>query len=484
MTHKVLVDLKFALMGHSGIPQDSRLLFNDLAQSPTIDVAGLIMGYSKDSVLRSVGRYSDRATRLIEQDELLLTLLGEPVGWERSSPLARGFRHFQRVRRALRFQPFTLTELDVEFLRGFIWRRLFSLTLDPSLRASITSQRFFVTSLSVTIARRQATLGLPLPRLDTRGFTHAIFQDSTPVAVSPGTHKLIRYHDALPLIEFDTMVPPYSRIHYTSLAACARDSFFVCNSDPTRADLINLFPHLEERSVTIPYGLPQFFAPMAHRAALPSVLNARRSLSASAPSQGFRPLPKDWDKRYVLAVSTIEPRKNFLGLISAWERVRYETGSDLRLVIVGTQGWKWEDTLSAMRPHIRAGTLIHLDNVSPFELTILYSNAEALVSVTFNEGFGFPPMEAAKCDCPAIVSDIPAHRWVMGDGALYCDPYDVRSIADALKQLTTGTSAAELRRKLLHRAHVQAPRFDGSVVRRQWLDLFETLSRGKAVSSA
>ncbi len=169
-----------------------------------------------------------------------------------------------------------------------------------------------------------------------------------------------------------------------------------------------------------------------------------------------------------MGVSTLEPRKNFPGLIQAFNAVRFreamkrdasrsETADRGRARLeVASRFWH------SMREFVGAGDVIHLEKVTAEELRVLYTHAEAFVFPSHAEGFGFPPVEAMQCDVPVIASDLAEHRWVMGDAALYCNSYDVTSIADAIERLlaseestglagATGRPRTRTRRALLAR---------------------------------
>ena len=195
-------------------------------------------------------------------------------------------------------------------------------------------------------------------------------------------------------------------------------------------------------------------------------------------------LTPDKPFRYILAVSTLEPRKNFTSVVRAWERIRYQHDPDLKLIIVGRPGWRFEPTLAAMRPRILEGSLLHLQDVSSVELQALYAQAECLVSPSYSEGFGFPPLEAMQWGTPAIVSDIPAHRWAMGDAVLYVDPYSVPDIAKKIAQIVVADDRETLRRELRAKAVRQLARYAPEAVGDQWAELFARLKRGEGPASA
>ncbi|MFZ4604581.1 MAG: glycosyltransferase, partial [Caulobacterales bacterium] len=148
----------------------------------------------------------------------------------------------------------------------------------------------------------------------------------------------------------------------------------------------------------------------------------------------------------------------------------------LDLVIVGKPGWRYASILEAMAPHVRTGALHHLQNVPLVELQALYRGAEAVLFPSYAEGFGLPTIEALAAGTPPIVSDIPAHRYVLGDAALFVDPYDVQAIAEAIERLVLADDRETLRRQILDKAPAIVDRYRPARVGAEWADLFDRLS--------
>ena len=285
-----------------------------------------------------------------------------------------------------------------------------------------------------TLAAR-SVYRLPSPRLETRGFDFAIFHDSQAIKISPQTCKLIRYQDLIPGLRPD-LVGSRTCVesHFRAIRRCRKDSIYVCSSEPTRGDLLRAFPELEQRCVVIPDVLVDSYYPDHQPPMLSTILKSRQS-AASGRARVQKSADRGQLAPYLIFVSTIEPRKNHLTLIRAFEKLLARHATDLRLVIVGSAGWKYQEALQAMQPLITQRRLYHLENVPQQELRILYTHAEALVFPSFYEGFGYPPLEAMCCDTPTVVSDVATHRWVYGDAALYFDPYRTDSLVASLAQL-------------------------------------------------
>lgn len=142
-----------------------------------------------------------------------------------------------------------------------------------------------------------------------------------------------------------------------------------------------------------------------------------RAERAAGPERRQRP--------YLLAVGTVEPRKNLARLLDGFARSGLSGRVDL--LLVGRSGWG----------RVPAGAE-HLGAVSDERLGALYAGALALVAVSTYEGFGLPVAEAFGYGCRVVCSDIPAFREVAGDAALYCDPLDADSIAAALRRAAAG----------------------------------------------
>lgn len=152
----------------------------------------------------------------------------------------------------------------------------------------------------------------------------------------------------------------------------------------------------------------------------------RKSPNGQAPSG----LPK----RFALFVSTLEPRKNVLGLIDAFTRAA-AAGYPGDLVLVGRWGWHTEAAQAALAASPVRARVHHLDYLDRASLHAVLARAEALVFPSWLEGFGLPVVEAMACGTPVIVSDTTSLPEVAGDTALYVDPADPAAIAAALCRL-------------------------------------------------
>ena len=138
---------------------------------------------------------------------------------------------------------------------------------------------------------------------------------------------------------------------------------------------------------------------------------------------------------FILFFGTVEPRKNIVGLIRAFEILkRKEKFEDLNLVIVGSFGWLYKKILQRAQRSSCASKIIFIDYVSEEEKFYFYQLAKVFVYISFYEGFGFPPLEAAACGVPTVVSASSSALEVLGNAALLCDPNNPKEVAEAIKQ--------------------------------------------------
>jgi len=189
----------------------------------------------------------------------------------------------------------------------------------------------------------------------------------------------------------------------------------------------------------------------------------------NAEREGFfrRHLPVEGDE-YLLMVSTIEPRKNHLRLIAAWESLRAIHDKRLKLVIVGTLGWDVEQTMRSLKPWLERGEAFLLEGVPSAELRVLYRHASVTVCPSLGEGFDFSGVEAMASLGLVVASDLPVHREVYEDAALYFDPYSTRSLVSALSEVLRGANRIEVSRKLRSAGAIVVPRYQPSSVLPQW----------------
>jgi len=100
----------------------------------------------------------------------------------------------------------------------------------------------------------------------------------------------------------------------------------------------------------------------------------------------------------------------------------------------------------------------------------LYKNASLFVFPSFYEGFGIPPLEAAACGCPLVVSNVSSLPEIYGDAAYYVDPYDVENITEGMYKVLTDN---KLRMKLIQNGLERVKMFSWDISAKKHINVFE-----------
>jgi glycosyltransferase involved in cell wall biosynthesis len=150
------------------------------------------------------------------------------------------------------------------------------------------------------------------------------------------------------------------------------------------------------------------------------------------------------DKGFILFVSTIEPRKNLLSLVKAYEVLKRRHGIEEDLVVIGRKGWDYTETLDYIEHSTARDGIRLLGFVPVSDLGHFYRNARLFVYPSHMEGFGIPPLEAMQHGCPALTSNTSSLPEVMGHASMMFDPGDVdRMAALSLRLLRDPSARAE-----------------------------------------
>jgi alpha-1,3-rhamnosyl/mannosyltransferase len=166
---------------------------------------------------------------------------------------------------------------------------------------------------------------------------------------------------------------------------------------------------------------------------LPGLAERVHRVPEASGLDGVEPtaLPPGLAPGFLLAVGTIEPRKNYPRLLAAYRRLKARA-VDVPLVIAGRVGWAYGSALDELRAEPGVRLLGHVDDGT---LRALYRSAAALAFPSLYEGFGLPLLEAMGEGLPAVAGAAGGLPELAGDAALLVDPLDVDAIADALSRV-------------------------------------------------
>lgn len=149
---------------------------------------------------------------------------------------------------------------------------------------------------------------------------------------------------------------------------------------------------------------------------------------------------------YLLFIGTVEPRKNLVRVIQAFERIAGEF-PDCSLLLAGKLGWGYEPVLAAIARSPFRERIRHLGYVPDRSRSILLCGCAALVYPSLYEGFGLPVLEGMAAGVPVITSNVSSLPEVSGDAALLVNPESVDDIAAGLRIALGSSLADELRQK-------------------------------------
>lgn len=492
LSARVLCDLKPALDGYAGIPQESRLLFRGLKELDLLQVEGLIQHGARRlrAALRAHGKPVVGAKRIDRLSRFVVSMYERPYASALDTLIGAVENSFARQLLRLRAHAgITLkpSVFESELFEDFVWRTFFSKTLSVADKPALAGSRFRVLSTPRKQLQQAGLAGLKysdtpsFPTIDTRGFDYFLTQTPYPGRVKRGTTMIVRYHDAVPVLMPHTISDKafHQASHFQSLKDNLRSgAWFSCISTATRRDLVRIFPEAEARSSVI-YNIvsDEYFKSNTSPGVVQQIVRNRLGESpdfkAKLPAALLELAPLDAAScpPYVLMVSTIEPRKNHQLLLQAWERLKYTDFPQLKIVFVGSTGWDHAPVLKAFRPWAERGELFWLNNVPSSELRVLYEHAAVTVCPGLAEGFDYSGVEAMRCGGVVAASDIPVHREIFGQGSAYFDPYDPEAAAACIKRLLA-SDAAPLRDELVRHGLRVADLYSKSQIMPQWEAFF------------
>jgi glycosyltransferase involved in cell wall biosynthesis len=179
-------------------------------------------------------------------------------------------------------------------------------------------------------------------------------------------------------------------------------------------------------------------------------------------------------QNFILAVGTLEPRKNFSTLIKSFVLIKRKF-PDYKLVIVGKKGWKYRLIFEALKHYRLEKEVIFPGYLENHELQKMYVTAKVFVFPSLYEGFGIPPLEAMACGCPVVSSNVASLPEVVGDAGLLIDPKSAHKLADAVISLLEND---QVRQMLIERGKKQSKKFSWQHSARVALEVFERVKGG------
>ena len=254
---------------------------------------------------------------------------------------------------------------------------------------------------------------------------------------------------------------PFIKRTYKSLAlkrSIAKTDLIITVSQATKNECIRLLNLPEEKIKVVYNGIDQSFKKIRANDLLD---NARKKFGLF--------------NKFILFVGTLEPRKNIIRLIRAYQQLRNSFHIEQELVIAGKKGWLYSGIFHEVE-RLRLKKHVHfLDYVTQKDLVSLYSLADMFVYPSLYEGFGFPPLEAMACEVPVLSSNISSMPEVLGDAAILVDPYSIDEITTAMSRVL---SDDDLRKRLVERGLERIKQFSWQKSVERLLKVFEEVEGG------
>lgn len=295
--------------------------------------------------------------------------------------------------------------------------------------------------------------------------TRTVTRDRPDIFHSPGFFlplwpgpKVVTFHDVNMFLQWSNWWRAGRRLSWLSLCAqtvaSSRLARKVLADSETTASAVERILHVPENRLTVLYpGIDdRFFCPPDPHEA--SLLRETHDL-----------------QEYLLFVGVLAPQKNLEGVVRAYAAF---DRPDLKLAIVGREyGTYFREVILPLIDRLGVPDRVAaLGTVSEGSLPGLYAGARALIYPSFGEGFGLPPLEAMACGTPVVASTAPSLPEVLGDAAVLANPFDIRSIVDAIELVLTNGK----REALISRGRDRAARFRWSATAAKALEIYASVA--------
>lgn len=253
---------------------------------------------------------------------------------------------------------------------------------------------------------------------------------------------------------FPEAFTPFMRnyLEFSIKSAARSAAQIIAVSSSTKNDLVKHYRLPESKVTVIPLAGGEQFRPQAYEQA--QIVLDKYNLTY---------------QKYLLFVGTLQPRKNLLKLLEAYQILTSRYRLEEKLVIVGKRGWLWKPILAKIQS---TPGVAYLDQVTDEDLPSIIAGASVLTLPALYEGFGLPPLEAMASGVPVVVSNVSSLPEVVGAAGVLVDPNSADSIAEGLLQVLTDKN---LRAQMIERGLRQAAKFSWERTASETKALLETV---------
>lgn len=231
-----------------------------------------------------------------------------------------------------------------------------------------------------------------------------------------------------------------------------RADHIVAVSEYTKADVVRLYNIAPEKVSVIYPGIDR------------TLFKPELSVSKLREVRNLYGLPGE----FILFLNTLEPRKNLVNFIKAFEKV----DSNISLVIGGKKGWKYQEIFATMNKSVKRRRIKYLGYIPEEHKPYLIGLASVVGFPSFYEGFGFPALEALSVGVPVLASQVTSLPETVNDAALMVDPYNIDDMTAGLEMLLNDQ---QLRDNLVSKGLRQAQKFNWETSASQLLEVLQKL---------
>ncbi len=265
--------------------------------------------------------------------------------------------------------------------------------------------------------------------------------------------KIITIHDLVPLI-----YPKTNNIitwihHKIGLwLVLKRADSVIAVSNSTKKDILKFF-NIPQNKITVIYeGHFNYYTPVKNKKQLDEIKRKYKLYF-----------------KFILFVGTLEPRKNISRVIKSFIKIKKEF-PELRLVIVGKKGWKYNEIFRLINQLNIGNSVIFTGYVPEEDLPAINSLAEVLVYPSLYEGFGLSALGAIKCGCPVVSSNCSSIPEVINDAGVLVDPTNVSKISAGILKVLKDRS---FRNKIIKKGLAQGKRFNWKKFAKKTMRVYE-----------
>lgn len=299
---------------------------------------------------------------------------------------------------------------------------------------------------------------ISLPRLLKKYDVDILISPDAYIPVKPKVKTLAVFHD-LNFEYYPNIIPFAERYYYKKYFPqfAQKASRLATVSHFSKKDIVKNY-QIDESKIDVVYnGANEDFMPVDDKI---------KKLTREKYTMG---------KAYFIFIGALNPRKNLVNLLKAFDKFKEKDFQEIQLLIVGEKMFKTDEIFKTYENMVYKSNVFFSGRLIELELQKALASALALTYVSYFEGFGIPIVEAFYAETPVITSNVTSMPEVAGDAALLVDPFSVDEIADALKKLATDE---KLREQLINKGKVRRKKFNWQkTADKLWLAIEKTLNQ-------